>query len=374
MSFGESGVFTYPQTMYVKDIDFFQHEGEYYLIMCGGDEDNQPVLLMIDQTGEPVSSFGHAGMYTLTSIIGTFSDMVIDRETNQMYVSGGDFSSPDCKAFLAKYELPDGYRNSNFGVDGILCFVEESGFNGNIHSIVYEGNSHTLTAFGNIQQEGDSDIFAYRVHADDGTADNTFGINGWSALLVPGSNERLVSAVVQPDGSYLFGGHTDFHGNLDYMIGRITASGLLDLPFGNNGVKISEIHSGRNNSLDAIVLSPDFDILYAAGRTDTPDNTAIAVAAFHTGYEPQTGLGVYEGVSGLVNISPNPVKDQIRIHTGQAGLHKVRIFDLAGKTVLHQNYLGENAELNLGFLSPGVYSIQLTLPEKQVGTYRLLKQ
>jgi len=374
LSFGESGLFTYPQTMYVNDIDFFEHEGETYIILCGGDEDDQPVLLMIDQTGEPVSSFGHAGMYTLTSVMGAFSDLVIDRETNQMYVSGGSFSSPDCGAFLVKYELPDGYRNSDFGVDGILCFSEESGINGNIKSIVYEGNSHTLTAFGNILQEVDSDIFAYRVHAENGTPDNSFGINGWSALLIPGSNERIASAVVQPDGRYLFGGHTDFNGNRDFLIGRITTSGWLDLTFANNGLKITEIYTGKNNSLEAIALSPDCDILYAAGKTETPDHAAIAVAAFHTGYESHTGLAGNEGVSGWVHLSPNPVKDHIRIHTGQPGLHRVRIFDLAGKTVFHQNYLGENAELNLGFLSPGVYSIQLTLPEKQVGTYRLLKQ
>jgi uncharacterized delta-60 repeat protein len=373
MSFSEAGVFTYPQTMFVNDVDFFEYEGETYIIMCGGDEDNQPVLLLIDQTGEPVTSFGHEGMYTLTSIKGSFSELVIDRESMQMYVGGGSFSSPDCEAFLVKYEIPDGYRNSDFGEDGILCFSQESGIIGYIKAIVYEGNSHTLTAFGNMQQEDDTDIFAYRVHAENGTADNSFGINGWSALLVPGSNESLASAVVQPDGRYLFGGLTDFNGNSDFLIGRITASGWLDLTFADNGIKISEIYSGKNNSIKAIALSPDSDILYAAGKTNTPDRIAIAVAAYHTGYEPDTGLGVHENVSGLVNISPNPVKDQIRIHTSQTGLHQVRIFDLAGQTVFHQTFFGENTELSLSFLSPGLYSIQVTLPEKQVGTYKLLK-
>jgi hypothetical protein len=314
-------------------------------------------------------------MYKLTSISGSFKELVIDRRSNQMYVSGtGSFSS-DCKVFLVKYELPEGYRNTSFGIDGILCFSEDTGFNGYVRSIVYEGSSHTLTAFGFYPHpEGDQDIFAFRVGADVGKADNMFGINGLSTLRVPGSDEVLNSAVAQPDGKCLFGGNTNYNGDQDFMIGRINYDGTLDLSFGNNGLKITEIYSERSNSVKAIALSPDCNILYAAGSTNTSDDQSIAVAAYHTGYEPETGLGIDEQVSGPVKISPNPVKDLIRIHTGQTGFHQVRIIDVTGKEVFHHNHQGVSAALNLGFLPAALYFVQITLPDQQVGTYKLLKQ
>lgn len=373
--FGENGIFTDPRTMYVHDIGYFQHAGETYIIMCGGCLDFHPVFMMIDHTGELVSSFGDNGMYTLTSVEGTFGDLVIDHHSGQMYVSGTSSSSSDCTVFLVKYELPGGYRNTGFGVDGILCFSEESGYACNIRSIVYEEGNHTLTALGYYPHpEGDWDIFAYRMNGEDGTADDSFGINGWSALRVPVSNDYITSALVQPDGKYCFGGHTDYHGNLDFLIGRITAGGLLDASFGNNGVLTTEIYPGKNNRVTAIVSSPDRDMLYVAGSTDTPDEYAMAVAAYHTGYESGPGLEVQENIPGTVEIFPNPVKDQIRIHTGQSGLHHVLVFDITGKVCYHEPFTGEVAELYLKFLNPGVYFIQITLPDRQISTCRLLKQ
>jgi len=373
--FGENGIFTDPRTMYVHDIGFFQHEGESYIIMCGCSLDSQPVFMMIDHSGEPVSSFGDNGMYTLTSIGGIFTNLVIDHHSGQMYVCGYNSLSSDCPAFLVKYELPGGYRNSGFGVDGILCFSEGTGFSGRIKSIVYEEGDHTLTAFGDYPHpEGDADIFAYRVNGEDGTADNTFGINGWSSLRVPVSEEILNSAVLQPDCNYCFGGYTNYHENQDFLIGRITAGGLLDASFGNNGILTTEIYSGINNTVTAIALSPDCDMLYAAGSTVTTDAGSIAVAAYHTGYESGPGLRVQENIPAKVNIFPNPVKEQIRVHTGQTGLHQVRIFDVTGKACYQETFMGESAELNLIFLEPAVYFVQITLPDRQISTRRLLKQ
>jgi len=373
--FGENGIFTVPRTMYVHDIGFFQHEGEYFIMLCGGSLDSQPVLMMIDQAGVPVSSFGDNGMYTLTSIEGTFKNLVIDHDSGQMYVSGSRYSSVDCAIFLVKYELPEGYRNSGFGVDGILCFSESTGFNGRINSIVYEGSNNTLTAFGDyLHPEDDRDIFAYRVNGDDGTADNSFGINGWSALRVPGSSEILESAVAQPDGKFFFGGNTDYNGNWDFMIGCVNTGGSLDASFGNNGLVTTKIYAEEDNQVKVIALSPDCDMLYAAGATDTPDEYAMAVAAYHTGYVSGPGLGVQENIPGTVNISPNPVKNQVRICTGQSGLHRVQVFDVTGKARYHKTFTGESAELNLEFLPPGVYFIQVGTPNTQLGICRLLKQ
>jgi hypothetical protein len=291
-----------------------------------------------------------------------------------MYLSGKGPSSSECEIFLAKYNLPEGNRDSDFGVNGMLCLSESTGFIGRINSIVYEGNNNTLTAFGDYEHpEGDRDIFAFRLNGTNGIADNSFGINGWSTLRVPASNEYLASALIQPDRKYCFGGHTDYNENKDFLIGRVNTDGFLDTSFGDNGLVTTEIYAGRDNQVKTISLSPDCDLLYAAGSTSTPNEYSMAVAAYHTGFETGTGLRAAEN-SGPVKIFPNPVRDQISIHFGQAGLHHVRIFDVLGKAVLHQEHQGENAALNLEFLPAGVYFIQFTLADKQVATYKLLKK
>jgi hypothetical protein len=225
-----------------------------------------------------------------------------------------------------------------------------------------------------LHPEEDRDIFAYRVNGDDGTADNSFGINGWSSLRVPVSNESINSAVLQPDGKYCFGGRTDYHGNGDFLIGRVNAAGLLDVSFGNSGLSTTEIYPEKDNSIAAVALSPDCDMLYAAGNTNTPKEYSMAIAAYHTGFGQGTGLGGESNFTEWVIVSPNPVEDQCRLHTGHAGSHQVRIFDAAGNIVFYRSHRGENTEFNLGFLAPGVYILQVILPEKQVGTYKLIKQ
>lgn len=374
--FGDNGIFTYVQTMFVADIGFFQPEGDYFIVMCGYSRELQPMLLMIDQTGEPVSDFGVDGLYTSIGMEGTFENLVIDHPSSQMFVNGHLNLSTGSSEFLAKYDLLEGYRDAGFGVDGLLIVPEETGFHGVIHSMVYESSTHTLTAFGDYSHaEGDRDIFAYRVDANGGIADHSFGINGWSAMRVPGSNEYMTGAVGQPDGKYCFGGQTDYHGNKDFLIGRINADGFLDTSFGNNGILTTDIYAGSDNRVIALALSPESDVLYAAGSTFTPEEDAmVSVAAYHTGYESEPGVGLRQDAGGQVSIFPNPAKEMVRIRTGQSGLHRVQILDLTGKTVYHGAFTGETTLLNLDFLPGAIYVIRITLPDDRLSVTKLLKK
>jgi uncharacterized delta-60 repeat protein len=370
--FGDDGVFTNEIFgMRISGMKIVQSESSYSIILCGDNGNDVPQLLMLNDEGAIETSFDSDGMIQFGLLQGIFTDLFIDTENDELYASG---SLKDGGAFLVRLNLPDGDPVAGFGIDGVLSFTPAEGFEGSFDAMIVDTGNSTITTFGSYPHgAGDDDIFAYRVMANDGSVDLTFGIAGLSSLRVPVSYENIQSAVLQSDGKYYFGGTSDFNGTSDFFLGRIIQNGIGDTSFGTNGLVLTDL--GNDEFIFKIALNADENILYAAGYSkDIGVDDDIVVAAYYTFIETEPPISIDNNPIGSITCFPNPVLDIISIETGIKGHHRVQLYDMAGTELYDENFTGESVALNLEFLQPSVYFILVTLPDKQVNKFKLLKQ
>ncbi|MBN2275578.1 MAG: T9SS type A sorting domain-containing protein [Bacteroidales bacterium] len=373
-TFADHGVFV-DEDIYLKvnDIDVFYDGDSYKIILCGENDGTHPQIIMINEDGSLETSFNTTGIISYDAYVGYFTDIIVDNESDQLYVC---IALADMKAALLKYNLPDGGLDPTFGVGGILSTIAFEDINLTFNTIIFNKDSDNLTAFGKYQHTaGDLDMCALRVNASDGSIDLSFGLNGWAWLRSAGSDEDILAAVQQSDGKYYVGGYTDYLGMDDFMLGRLKANGTSDNTFGTGGLVITE--DFFDERIAGLALSPSEDVLYAAGYSFSTDWRAIMVAAYHTGYEPeepQPPVGFKEDQTSLVGIYPNPAVDNITINTGKAGIHRIRILDMAGRIMLERDYKGKSFNLNMEELLPSLYFIEVTLPCMDVVIEKIIKQ
>jgi len=378
-NFGVNGVFTDTSELQVECMDILQTNNGYYIILGGfyfilEPFSNVPAMLMINDAGSRELSFGTAGKLGLETFSGRVLDMAVDSENNDLFVCGISYS-PDKGGFAAKFNLPTGLPDTEFGEDGILM-VPSAGTTGYFTQIVFDSTDNTLTLFGHYEHAaGDHDLLAYRIDSKQGRPDVTFGISGWSLLRAAGSDEYMNAAILQSDGKYYFGGSSDFFADTsDFFLGRVNHNGSADTSFGTLGLVL--IHMAESQSIQGLALSPAEDMLYAAGfgyPGDLLDRYTV-VTAFHTGYKKPQPVSISENIPGTVSLFPNPAKDHITIETGIAGLYMAEVLDLTGKRLIQSDFQGNTLNLNIESLQPSVYFIRITRPDSQVTTFKFIKR
>jgi hypothetical protein len=91
------------------------------------------------------------------------------------------------------------------------------------------------------------------------------------------------------------------------------------------------------------------------------DNTEI-------GTNPQTGVVSVNTATGIENskgysvaVFPNPAKNQLNIHTENAQIESINMYNISGQLVKQLNNVNSNnSSFNVNELSQGVYMIQIT--------------
>ncbi|HLO59987.1 MAG TPA: T9SS type A sorting domain-containing protein [Bacteroidales bacterium] len=349
-SFAENGVFDLGENyMEVEEVDVYGTGEDYKIVIAGKSYSGYPMLVMINQDGTLVTPFGDEGIVTFGEV-GEFTDIVIDNVNNVLY---GTMSLGGGIAVIAKYNLENGTPVSAFGSSGFIS-SEALGVEMELNAISLDIDNQLLAAFGEYMHvEGDLDMCALRVNADDGSIDNTFGINGWSWLRSAGSDELLKSVILQSDGKYYIGGISNLNGNYDFLVGRLTNTGIGDNTFGVGGLMLLPVPTDQY--IGNIALNPDETVLYAAGYSSTAEDAAITIAAFHT--TEVTGIGKTENT---VSLYPNPARNYTIIETGSAGTHSVCITDISGRVIARHMFNSERCTLDVSNLAPALYFINVS--------------
>lgn len=368
--FGEQGVYTDESVqMDVCDMDIYIHENSYKIVLCGNNPDPYPMLLMIDNTGVSETSFGTDGIVEFNDHRARIPDLVVNSENNYLFACG--YAQEGSGTVILKYILPNGTPDIDFGEDGILIDTASEGYNAQTFAATIDIKNNTLTVFGKYEHaDGDFDMFAYRMNANDGAADASFGFAGWSSLRSPVSSEVITTAILQSDGKYYFGGSSDLNGNLDFLVGRINHNGFGDTTFGTNGLVLISLEN--TEYVSGLALNPTEDRLYVAGNVE--GEFSIMVAAFYTVYETEAAALQGYRINNPWIVFPNPSPGQVTIETGVNAPQKVQVFDLTGKELINNTYTDKNITINLEQLQPSVYIVKISLPDKQAITLKLIKQ
>jgi len=368
--FAENGVFRGEHHhMVVVDMDIYQTEDTYYIVLCGQSGDVTGKMMMLNEAGEVEQAFGSCGIVDLRiEGRGSLAKIDIDSENGSLYACAG-YSD---RSIVLKYQLPGGEPDPDFGGCGIVSYAESEGFLGDINSIIYDQESRCLILFGEyMHAEGDYDIFACCLNADDGSLHPSFGAGGWTSLRSATSKDYLSAAIRQSDGKYYIGGYTNLSGDYDFFIGRMNPNGFADITFGINGLVLTSM--GGRNIINALALSPQEDILYATGLLDEGGGNTMVVAAYHTGYHGSTRIDPQPGTDRPVVLFPNPARGKVTIQTGTEDSHRVQVFDLSGNQLFERTFYGCHHDLHLESLPISVYFIKITTPGKQAETFKLIK-
>jgi uncharacterized delta-60 repeat protein len=129
----------------------------------------------------------------------------------------------------------------------------------------------------------------------DGSLDQTFGTGGRAVITLNVNGDRLISAVILPDGKILAAGSV-FQNNLDlsFLVVRFNADGSLDQTFGTAGMA-NVVFGDDTAEVSKILVQPDGKIVVAgtSGRGQGNDMNDFALARFNSdgGIDKSFGVG-----------------------------------------------------------------------------------
>jgi hypothetical protein len=71
------------------------------------------------------------------------------------------------------------------------------------------------------------------------------------------------------------------------------------------------------------------------------------------------GLNEKDRIDKLLEIFPNPASNRLSIYFPTRGSGQIAIFDLSGKMLLNENYLGEQLQVDVSSFRSGMYLIRV---------------
>ena len=230
--------------------------------------DADMVVVKLDSHGRPDASFGDDGHVFFDSGFGRDSGAAVQIHGGNIYVAGDSRNASGTDSDLAFWRLlPDGMLDPSFDGDGLLT--------------VDIGNDYarglivgtSITAVGRSYDGVNDDVALVRLR-DDGTLDPGFGVDG---VVVEdfGSSESLASVALDGDGKILATGLFASAGNF-LLVVRYNPDGSLDPTFAGSGVLIFDAPDLGDTMGSSIVLAPSGRIL-VAGYADNGRNRDMAV-------------------------------------------------------------------------------------------------
>lgn len=185
--------------------------------------------------------------------------------------------------------LPNGERDSTFGMNGISSFTAPAGDNMQQWDVAVTVDHRIVVLNRRQGLNGFTTAFQFNRLLPDGTPDETFGENGM--VVMPGpDNMSLRSIITLPDGKILIGGTV----NGILMLGRVLENGEWDSSFGNNGIALHEAPNVGMH-LTRMRLAPNGDIFLVGSQLIGFDATGLAVCKVR----PDGALDTSFGGSGF---------------------------------------------------------------------------
>ncbi|GHT65957.1 hypothetical protein AGMMS50239_26660 [Bacteroidia bacterium] len=142
--------------------------------------------------------------------------------------------------------------------------------------------------------------------------------------------------------------------------------------------KLSLLVHSETGEPQSFALSAIGKITFSEGTTSVlfknGDSNNIALSTISKLTFSETGgtdIRLPEAASTL-KFYPNPVRDDLFVSSGSK-IETITVFNLQGGVVLHNNEQSSSVTLSLGFLSKGIYLIQVKRADA-ISTHKIIKQ
>ncbi len=206
---------------------------------------SRPFIARLTASGAPDNSFGNNGIHYLDILNSLF-----DKELSSLLllqdgriVAGGNVFTGTMHQMLLVCLNVDGSYDTNFGNSGMITYTVENGKDAALMDMALQSDGKMLLAgaSGGISmvEPPDSKFALVRVTAN-GVLDQGFGNQGFVltqvSVNVPNPADYVAKVRVQPDGKICVAGNS---GARLAMV-RYLTDGTYDMAFGQNGIVISE--------------------------------------------------------------------------------------------------------------------------------------
>lgn len=226
--------------------------------------------------GSVDTSFAVNGYYSRVEGVG-FSDntgyKVLLKPNGQILLAGVSYLNGKNQVSVLQVNM-DGSNDSTFGNNGIVTLFTASDDVCNDAVLQYDGK---IILAGSSVQGGVRSFAVVRLFAD-GSADNSFGVNGWSIIQAAGYTAEAFSVCIQPDQKIITGGTIGNSTHADFALLRLNADGSSDTSFGVNGITNHGTGAAAFSNGRKLIVQNDNKILIA-GNTTT--NGACALMRFN---------------------------------------------------------------------------------------------
>jgi uncharacterized delta-60 repeat protein len=220
-------------------------------ILLSGESGSNGTIVRLNTSGAFVTGFGANGVVeTLQAGIGGNDDIVRVYEKSDGTIFAGVtiwYSSNFSDAGVWKFNA-DGSADTSFSGDGFVSFDgigSDSGNNDSVLDIAIDGEKIVFTGTTKIIGSSNTPGYVARLTAT-GTADSSFGTNGFSLLPEASWAEALTisGGLYYLAGTYFLASNS----NSDAAIWRYLSNGLLDTSFDTDGMlQIPEIKFTANS-------------------------------------------------------------------------------------------------------------------------------
>lgn len=250
------------------------------------------------------SSFGTNGIF-LYDDPGVNIHSAILQNDGKIVVSVLKYSFyPDYYKYIGAFRLnTNGTMDYNFApATNGLFLMEDVITEGYGNNIVQQPDGKILLT-GNFD-DPDEPIVLIRLNVN-GTADNSFGINGMLVMDADTTINYVGSIVLQPDGKILLAGDKVYQDSLaKFFVMRFLANGTVDNSFGNNGLATNPVLPLSYTYLASMELQPGGKIIIGGSLYDANYTTGnVALARFNPDGSGDslfnmTGSALYANTSG----------------------------------------------------------------------------
>ncbi len=195
----------------------------------------------------------------------------------------------------------DGTLDNSFGINGKARFA--------VTGLVDQNNVFALQTDGKMITAGpynsgtNWDLVVVRLNSD-GSPDNSFGTSGKITTAVATGNEVPYGIVIQPDGKIIIGGGGN-NADADVFLVRYNSNGTLDNSFDGDGIVITNM--GGNEGAFGVALQPDGKIV-AAGYSTVGGQLEPTAFRYNSNGTPDNS---FDG-DGIAVFAGMPTNDNMR--------------------------------------------------------------
>ncbi|WP_026452113.1 T9SS type A sorting domain-containing protein [Aequorivita capsosiphonis] len=339
------------------------------ILMTGYRNENFTVA-KFNADGSVDTTFGVDGWSVLTfdNASGYATDMAVQND-GKIVISGFGLNGNNRFQVTAARLNMDGSADNSFGINGKVIF-NVGAWNDFGESLAIQSDGKILIAghkwIANAQQR--HDFFVARLNTD-GSIDTSYGNDGaGTARLVDGANYTS-GMVLQADEKPILVGSTTFNGEYKMAMVRFTTDGFPDFSFGDEGM-VSIDNVGLEDYGRAIALQADEKIILAGDfYTFSGTESEFVVTRFLN--DGMVGTEDFQNVE--FRLYPNPANEQITVELSDASpTYQLEIFDVLGKKV-YTSEIQKSGNIDVSALAQGTYLLKLN-SENKTNVVRFVKK